>query len=88
MPRSSHYNSYIIGIGAGTFAGNCLFIFGGRIVAEKLNNNQSILSWVIGGVFALTAVIQLIRIFRKKDPANQMHHPEEVTHGLEDKILD
>lgn len=88
LPKASHYNFYIIGIGLGTFIGNCVFIFGGRLMVEKLNNNQNILNWVIGGIFALTAVIQLLRIIRKKDPVNQMHHPEGITHGLEKKILD
>ncbi len=87
LPKHSHYNSYIVGIGLGTFAGNCVFIFGGQLMVEKLNANQNILSWVIGGIFALTAVIQLIRIITKKDPVTQMQHPEDVTHGLDKKIL-
>ncbi|HYM92770.1 MAG TPA: LysE family transporter [Chitinophagaceae bacterium] len=86
LPKNSHYNYYIIGIGLGTFVGNCVFIFGGQLMVEKLNANQHILSWVIGGIFALTAVIQLIRIIKKKDPVRQMQHPEEVTHGLEKNI--
>lgn len=88
LPKNSHYNFYIVGIGIGTFIGNCVFIFGGQLIVDKLNANQHILSWVIGGIFAITALIQFIRIFRKKDPAHQLQHPEEVTHGLEKKILD
>jgi threonine/homoserine/homoserine lactone efflux protein len=66
LPQNSNYNSYIIGIGIGTFAGNCVFIFGGKFIAEKLNANQHILNWVIGGIFALTALIQLYKIFFAK----------------------
>jgi threonine/homoserine/homoserine lactone efflux protein len=88
LPKNSHYNSYIVGIGLGTFAGNCVFIFGGQLMVDKLNANQHVLSWVIGGIFTLTAIIQLLRILRKKDPVSQMQHPEDVTHGLEKKILD
>lgn len=88
QPKPSHYNFYIIGIGIGTFVGNCVFIFGGRLMVDKLNTNQHILSWVIGGIFAITAVIQLFRIIRKKDPVYQLQHPEEATHGLDKKILD
>lgn len=88
LPKHSHYNSYILGIGLGTFAGNCVFIFGGQLMVDKLNANQNILSWVIGGIFAATAIIQVLRILRKKDPVNQLQHPEEVVHGLEKKILD
>jgi threonine/homoserine/homoserine lactone efflux protein len=88
LPQNSHYNSYIFGIGIGTFIGNCVFIFGGQLVAQKLNTNQHILNWVIGGIFALTALIQIWRmIFRKKDLSHQLEHPEEITHGLEDKII-
>lgn len=78
LPKPSHYNSYIIGIGIGTFIGNCVFIFGGQVIADKLSNNQSILSWVIGGIFSITAVIQLYRMLRKKDPIHKMQHPEEA----------
>ena len=87
LPKSSHYNSYIIGIGIGTFIGNCVFIFGGQLVAQKLNTNQHILSWVIGGIFTLTALIQIWRlIFRKKDIVHKLEHPEEITHGYEKKF--
>lgn len=65
-PRKDHYNTYILGIGLGTFAGNCIFIFGGLLIASRINDNQHVLNWVIGGIFSLTALMQLIRIFRKK----------------------
>ncbi len=66
QPRRDHYNTYILGIGIGTFAGNCIFIFGGLIIANRINNNQHVLNWVIGGIFALTAVIQIWRMVSKK----------------------
>ncbi|HMG66264.1 MAG TPA: LysE family transporter [Chitinophagaceae bacterium] len=83
LPQNSHYNSYIVGIGIGTFIGNCVFIFGGQLVAAKLNSNQSILSWVIGGIFSLTAIIQAWRIFKNKDAVHNLEHPEEVSQKLE-----
>ena len=67
LPKSSHYNTYILGIGIGTFIGNCIFIFGGLLIAQKINRNQHIVSWVIGGIFLATALIQLWGMFRKKD---------------------
>jgi threonine/homoserine/homoserine lactone efflux protein len=88
LPKTGHYNTYIIGIGIGTFIGNCVFIFGGQFMINKLNTNQHVLSYVIGGIFTATALIQLWRILKKKDPVHQMVHPEEVTKGLEKKILD
>jgi threonine/homoserine/homoserine lactone efflux protein len=88
LPRNDHYNSYILGIGIGTLAGNCVFIFGGRLMVGKLNANQGVLSWIIGGIFAITALIQLWRIIKKKDAVHKLEHPEEVTHGMEDKIVE
>lgn len=86
LPTASNYNSYILGIGIGTFIGNCVFIFGGQLIVGKLNANQNILSWVIGGIFAVTAIIQMWRMFRKKDAVHQLEHPEEVTHGFEKRM--
>jgi threonine/homoserine/homoserine lactone efflux protein len=78
LPKNSHYNLYIIGIGIGTLFGNFVFIFGGRLIAQKISSNEHILSWVIGGIFALTALIQLWKILRKKDATHQIEHPEEL----------
>jgi len=86
LPRQSHYNLYIIGIGIGTFVGNCIFIFGGQLMVDKLNTNQNILSWVIGGIFTVTAIIQLWRILRKTGALHQLEHPEEVTHKIEEQM--
>lgn len=88
LPRQDHYNSYIIGIGLGTFIGNCVFIFGGQLIADKLSNNQHILSWIIGSIFAITAVIQIWRIFKKKDPAHNLEHPEDNIPEFEKSIID
>ncbi len=67
QPRRDQYNSYIVGIGIGTLAGNCVFIFGGKWVAGRIANSQQYLNWVIGGVFAITALIQLYKLLRHKD---------------------
>ena len=87
LPRPDHYNSYIIGIGLGTFMGNCVFIFGGLFIANKINNNQHIVSWVIGGFFTITAIVQLWKIFKKKDAVHQIGHPEDVKRSMEEKIV-
>ena len=86
LPRHDHYNSYIVGIGIGTFIGNCVFIFGGQLMVEKLNTNQSILSWVIGGIFSVTAIIQIWRIMQKRGAVHQLEHPEEATHKFEEQM--
>ncbi len=80
-PDNAHYNLYIIGIGLGTLMGNCVFIFGGKYIVEKLNTNQNILNWVIGGIFALTAVIQLLKILLHKDAAEKLD-----TLGVDGKV--
>jgi threonine/homoserine/homoserine lactone efflux protein len=72
QPKNSYYNFYILGIGLGTLLGNCVFIFGGKYIVEKLNANQNILNWVIGGIFALTAIIMFIRILVHKDAVQKL----------------
>jgi threonine/homoserine/homoserine lactone efflux protein len=83
LPRNDHYNLYIIGIGLGTLIGNCVFIFGGLLIAQRINENQDILNWIIGGIFAITALIQIWRIFNKKDAAHQLVHPEDMAERIE-----
>ncbi len=75
-PKHSQYNSYIIGIGLGTLAGNCVFIFGGKWMVQKIANSQQYLNWVIGGIFALTALIQLIKMMRHKDSIHKFTHSD------------
>jgi threonine/homoserine/homoserine lactone efflux protein len=87
LPQANHYNAYIIGIGIGTFIGNCVFIFGGRLMVDQLNANQNILNWVIGSIFAITALIQLWRILiKRKTMGEKLDHPEKITHGFEKNI--
>lgn len=87
-PRSDHYNSYIMGIGLGTFIGNCVFIFGGLLIANKIKNNQDILNWIVGGIFAITALIQVWRMVKKKDPAHNLEHPEDDIPEFEKRFID
>jgi hypothetical protein len=86
LPKNSHYNVYITGIGIGTLMGNFVFIFGGRLLADKISNNQNVLNWIIGGIFALTAIIQVWKMTHNKGIEHRMEHPEEETMHMEDKI--
>ncbi|HET7119140.1 MAG TPA: lysine transporter LysE, partial [Hanamia sp.] len=52
--------------------GNCVFIFGGKWIVQKLNANQSLMNWIIGGIFAITAIVFLIKILLNKDAAEQL----------------
>jgi threonine/homoserine/homoserine lactone efflux protein len=86
LPVNSHYNSYIVGIGLGTLMGNSVFIFGGQLIANRFNDNQHLMHWIIGGVFAVTALIQLWKMFTKKDVPYRMEHPEEETRQFEKEV--
>ena len=76
-PVKTQYNIYIVGIGLGTLAGNCVFIFGGKWLVQRIANSQQYLNWVIGGIFALTALIQAIKMIRHKDAIHKFTHAEE-----------
>jgi threonine/homoserine/homoserine lactone efflux protein len=78
LPQNAHYNSYIVGIGLGTLAGNCVFIFGGKFIYGKIQDASHYIHWFIGGIFTLTALIQIIKMARHKDAVHQFTHPEEV----------
>jgi len=71
--KTAQYNAYIIGIGLGTLLGNSIFIFGGQLVATTINNNQSMVSEVIGLIFLITAPLQLYKLFRNKDAAHRIN---------------
>jgi len=72
QPKNSYYNIYIVGIGLGTLFGNFVFIFGGKWIVEKLNGNQNLMNWIIGGIFAATALIFLIKILMHKDAVEKI----------------
>jgi threonine/homoserine/homoserine lactone efflux protein len=77
-PKKDQYNSYIVGIGLGTLAGNCVFIFGGRWMVQRIANSQQYLNWVIGGIFAITAIIQLIKMLLHKDAVSKFGEEKKV----------
>lgn len=72
QPVKAQYNFYIVGIGLGTLLGNGVFIFGGRLIVQRIANSQAWLNWIIGGIFALTAVIQVIKMILHKDGVSKL----------------
>lgn len=86
LPRRDHFNVFTIGIALGTFAGSCVYIFGGLLIAEKIKNNQHILHWILGGIFLATAIFQLWRILKKKDSAEKIIHPDEKVMQIEKEM--
>jgi threonine/homoserine/homoserine lactone efflux protein len=79
QPVNSQYNIYILGIGLGTLSGNCVFIFGGSWMVQRIANSQQYLNWIIGGIFALTAIIQLIKMLRHKDGVSKFQEGTKDT---------
>ena len=86
LPRKDHYYLYISGIGIGTFLGNCIFIFGGLLLVEKLNNNQHVLNYIIGSIFGITALIQIWRMIKNKPVEQSIDDPSKITKGLEESL--
>lgn len=78
-PRWKHYYIYATGVAIGMFAGTAVFIFGGRLISDKISNHQKILYFIVGGIFVVTALIQIWKMQRKKDALHKLEHPEEVT---------
>ncbi len=85
-PQNSYYNMYIFGIGLGSFLGGILFIMGGRLMVDTLNAKQSLLNWIIGGIFVITGLIQIWRIVKNKGAVHKIEHPEEMTQKIEQQI--
>lgn len=88
QPRPSQYNRFTIGIGLGTLLGHSIYFLGGTLAANFLKTWQFMFYWVIGGILTFTIVLQLIRILRSRDVAEQLRathkeHPEE-----QDKTMD
>lgn len=86
QPRWKHYHLFSAGATVGMSAATLLFIFGGRLIADKISNNQDIVYFIIGGIFTITAIIQLWKMRKKKDVEHQLDHPEEITAKFEDTI--
>ncbi len=83
LPKPVFYNLYITGIAMGSMLGAFVFIFGGKLLVQKLDANGNILNWVVGAIFSVTALIQFYKMMKHKDAAQKIHdikddelHPE------------
>ncbi len=88
QPRWKHYHLFVSGASVGFFTALLIFIFGGRLIADKISNNQDVLYYVIGGIFTVTGCLQIWKMAKKKDVENQMQHPEEITERFEETVMD
>ena len=71
-PVKKQYNFYIFGIGFGTFIGNCVFIFGGKWLVQRIQHSEAYLNWVIGIIFSLTAIVQFYKMMRHKTAVDKI----------------
>ena len=78
QPVKAQYNAYITGIGVGTMMGNCVFIFGGRLIVNNVASSQDYINWFIGGIFAVTAVIQAVKMLLHKDGISKMKEKNDL----------
>lgn len=79
-----YYNMYIIGIGIGTLTGLSIFVAGGHLLVNNLQASQFWLNLSIGVVFAITAIILIVKIFISKPLDQQV---EQVGAQLENAEL-
>lgn len=75
-PNNAYYNIYIVGIALGTFLANLIYIYGGQFVGEKLKTNHALLYWIIGGIFAATALFLFVRLMMNKGFAKKLENLE------------
>ncbi len=73
QPNPVSYNVYVIALGLGTVMGQSIFILGGPWLVSKIANARDYLNWIIGGIFTITATIQLIKILRDKGIKTKMN---------------
>ncbi|MEO7120446.1 MAG: LysE family transporter [Ginsengibacter sp.] len=69
--ESRYYNFFVIAVGLGTFLANCIFIYGGIFISKLLHQNENMVNLLLGWVFVITAVIQLVKIFWGKNSAEE-----------------
>ena len=64
LPSALHYNVYTAGIAAGTLAGLAIFILFGKWLLHKFHAGNQLINGIVGAVFLVSAVLQLIRLLR------------------------
>ena len=85
-PRWKDYIIYTTGVIIGTFGGTAVFIFGGRLIADRISHNQNILYIAVGVVFTVTALLQIWKMQKKKDVVHKLEHPEGITATFEHTV--
>lgn len=65
-PQSDFYNVYTLAIGIGTLFGLMVFVLGGVLLVKRFNANQMVINFILGCVFAGTALVLIIKNLTKK----------------------
>jgi threonine/homoserine/homoserine lactone efflux protein len=86
QPRWKHYNLFAGGASFGFLLALLLFIFGGRLIADKISNNQAAVYYVIGAIFMITGVVQIWKMINRKDVVHQLEHPGEISQRFEETV--
>lgn len=81
-PRWTNYHAFVAGASLGFFAALALFVFGGRLVADKISHNQNLVYIVIGCIFTVTGLVHLWKMFRRKNLPYQLDHADEMATPL------
>lgn len=71
--KGYNYLYYILGIGIGTFIGFAVFIFGGKLLVDRLDAQQNLIQWILGTIFLITGIIQAVKMFRHKDGISHLN---------------
>lgn len=67
-----NYVYYVLGIGIGTFIGFAVFIFGGKLLVDKLDAQQEAIQWILGAIFTITGIVQAFKMIRHRDGISQL----------------
>ncbi|MEO8416084.1 MAG: LysE family transporter [Ginsengibacter sp.] len=78
IPKPVYYSVYIIAIGLGTFLANCIYIYGGRILINKVTANQHLINYAVGVAFAIAAIVQLVKIIWFASPMEKLNKANPV----------
>lgn len=59
-----HFNLFTLGSGMGTIGGLAVYIYGGKGLVTKMKTSNQTLNTIIGIIFVLAAMIQILRVSR------------------------
>lgn len=76
QPNSTQYTWYSVGIGVGTLVGLGVFVAGGRLLVQYLQQQMAMIQYGIASIFAITALVFLYKIIFNKGAAASLQKQE------------